>query len=378
MRRSSTWAATTVIVSAAIYLIDFITNLITLRTYYSYGLEYRDGITGGKYLGPFVFGVIIICVAHLSNVLIFWVTLDPQKHPYRAAYFLPLIHLWRLVKRLLGAHCSCSGFRDDLDEEAGYLYNVLGMSLEGGPLLILQIYVRFLLGWGEVAPNADITLRLSISASLLSVTYNASVSVLFLVRYPISCAGKVGLAVAAGLHAISALVAKAFIVVGLTQGDYASYYPLLPYLTVAVIFPLVFYFFQLIHEVNGQPNSDYRIISRHGLKTAAHCFALSHISLTTGSLYVAVKSFITTEEIKFHRLLVIATLLHILVEIIFISVTLVLSARLDSYYSFILTTKQFLGIVIPALTVLMLSTITFIVVNRKADRGNSEEATVRT
>lgn len=101
-----TWVATNISLSAIFYLFDFGTTLNTLHSYY----QYNEAC--GRNINPAcnAFGacVILLVAAHVSNCIIFWFMLDPADHPLRLAYFLPLIHLYRLLK-VFRQTCSCAG-----------------------------------------------------------------------------------------------------------------------------------------------------------------------------------------------------------------------------------------------------------------------------
>ncbi|KAI5070273.1 hypothetical protein GOP47_0014616 [Adiantum capillus-veneris] len=203
------WAATSTALSACFYLLDFGTTLSALRTYYYYEYQcphvsltstlLRDRICQAIRSGHSLHSSYIqfwVClsflgVAHLTYGFIFWVTLDARHHPLRLAYFMPLIHLYRLLKVLYNT-LSCEGVKElqASQKEPSSLYNALSASLETAPQFVLQFVIAMKLGQSvENSSNRSMqaqriptNLILSLAASLASGSYTASTAVLFLIE----------------------------------------------------------------------------------------------------------------------------------------------------------------------------------------------------
>ena len=103
--------AASIIVSAGTYLFDFVSNIAVVIEYsrYDVGRLMYEGICNGSSSCSSVKGelnVFVICMvgvlvlAHTLNAVMFKLKFKQEDAPWRAAYFLPLIHLWRLADLL--------------------------------------------------------------------------------------------------------------------------------------------------------------------------------------------------------------------------------------------------------------------------------------
>lgn len=392
IRDTGAWAATNIILSAIFYLVDFATNISALRKYHFYQFAcdlshpssdpacstiVHDG--NNPYKNTFTVSLLLMVAAHLTNSLIFWMTLNPNDHPLRFAYFLPLIYLYRLLK-VLWQTCSFHSLTDlkDSQQEYSNLYNILGASLETAPQLILQFHVATSLGlyhtYNYVTPGVTNTtgepipriLVVSLVASAVTGTYNGSMAILSLVPKS-TLVEKACIAIAGGVHTLAAMSTKAMINAALAESLSASM-PLIPYFLVALTMPWILY------------GSLYSKISRSNDKwwtRFAHSFALAHVSVNIGPMYVVVKHFRTLPY--FYPLLILGTLLHISVDLLGVVAVLVIGryvsgwdvpchpaifkdgTKEDNIY---LTCNVFLGAVCPALLLLILTTVVFIVVDK--------------
>lgn len=318
------WTAFNIALSALFYLFDFATNLLTLRTYYFYSVLCPKLYNNDSASYPhecnvttvFYLCLSLMAAAHLSNTLIFWVTLDPSEHPLRLAYFLPLIHLSRLLK-VLWRSCSCNSLEDLQDrgqKESSSLYNVLAAALETAPQLMLQFHVLLQFGMQAIMPEpVPKTLIVSLLASLVSATYNGSVAVLSLLQKHPSIMPplrwKACIAMLAGLHILTAMSTQTLITAALAEDIFL----VMPYLFAGVIVTWIFFAFVLRksqHDSKAYRRSNHKWVLRwmiHGL----HSLALAHVSLFIGPMYAIVKLF---DRPTFF--LVWGTLLHIFMELL--------------------------------------------------------------
>ncbi|KAI5057759.1 hypothetical protein GOP47_0027774 [Adiantum capillus-veneris] len=381
--REGAWVlGASISLSALFYMIDFVSNIITLRTYYFIETGCSNSSSGEcstirrefritTFDSIFVVGLSLMIGAHLSNSLIFWMTLPPEDHPLRLAYFLPLIHLSRLLK-VLWRTCSFKGLKEYNLEESSSLYSVLSASLETVPQLMLQFHVAMELGlglkdpdneWSDWEPNIGTpqpvpkALIISLVASVVSGIYNGSMAVLFLVqKQGMSFPWKAFIPIIAGVHTLAAMTAKTMIVAALA-GPVDSQ-----------------------HNCIGR--SKYKWIN--WLSHALHSLAIAHVSLFIGPMYVIVKYF--DEPSVF---LIWSTLLHIFVELSGV-IDVIVVGRLQNGWEIwdpppcnampqhvwqerlpyvsvntYLTCSVFLGVLWPSLLVLFLSALLFVVVNNR-------------
>lgn len=393
IRDTGAWAAANIILSASFYLVDFATNISTLRKYHFYQFAcdlshpsndpacstiVHDG--NNPYKNTFSVSLLLMVAAHATNSLIFWRTLNPNDHPLRMAYFLPLIYLYRLLK-VLWQTCSCHSLKDFKDSQEEYinLYNILGASLETAPQLILQFHVATSLGlyhvYNYVTPGVTNTtgepiprvLVVSLVASAMTGTYNGSMAILSLVPKS-TLVEKACIAIAGGVHTLAAMSTKAMINAALAESLSASL-PLIPYFLVALAIPWILYG-SLYSKINCSNKDKWWM-------RCAHSFALAHVSINIGPMYVVVKHFRSLPY--FHLLLILGTLLHIFVDLLGVGAVLVSGRYLSGWDvpchpaifkdgtkedNIYLTCNVFLGAVCPALLLLILTAVVFVVVDK--------------
>lgn len=409
------WTTFNIALSALFYLFDFATNLLTLRTYYFYSVycpkvyypypplyhyppladrpECNVIMEGHSFTTVFYLCLSLMAAAHLSNTLIFWVTLDPSEHPLRLAYFLPLIHLSRLLK-VLWRSCSCNSLEDLQDrgqKESSSLYNVLAAALETAPQLMLQFHVvlqfRVQGEYHEImAEPVPKALIVSLLASLVSGTYNGSVAVLSLLQKHPSIMPplrwKACIAMLAGLHILTAMSTQTLITTALAEDILLVMF----YLFAGVIVTWIFFAVVLRksqHDSKAYRRSNHKWVVRwmiHGL----HSLALAHVSLFIGPMYAIVKLF---DRPTFF--LVWGTLLHIFMELVGLGAVVSgiwIPVRLNywllwittcsrvsySAYSYSFSCHVFLEVVCPLILVLLVSTLVFANIVAKRDTNSCD------
>ncbi|KAI5079858.1 hypothetical protein GOP47_0005337, partial [Adiantum capillus-veneris] len=216
-----TWAAASIGISAGLYLMDVGTNISTLRSYYQYEYECPNAPLASQALvdDPICHAIrssftlhniptqfwecfTVFVVAHIAYPLIFW--LHPVPHPFPLVFFLPLIHLYRLLK-LLSHTLSCKSIKklQEGQGECNSLYNALGASLESIPQLLIQFHIAMKLGQ-YIKGSTDLSMQaqriptnllLSLVVSLASGTYGATMAVLFLMEEQMTMLRKICLAI---------------------------------------------------------------------------------------------------------------------------------------------------------------------------------------
>eukprot|EP00250_Pteridium_aquilinum_P008399 c17913_g1_i3 orf=251-1387(-) len=317
---------------------------------------------------PFLACLSIMVLAHVSNSVIFWMTLPAADHPLRLAYFLPLIHLSRLLK-VTWRTCTCNGLKDFRDsQELSSLYNILAASLETAPQIMLQFYIVFPL---QAVPT---TLIVSLVASLLSVIYNGSMAILSLVQKSgMSFPWKAFIPLITGFHTFAAIVARTMLVASLApRGAYVyTPTPIIIYFCVGTIGTWLSTGF-LMHKsyYNSFSQSSHKWINQ--MRHAVHSFALAHVSFLIGPMYVIVRLF--DEPYLF---LLLGTLLHIFIEILGLILVLItgrvypnsgiplLINDVPNYSNKYQGWSMFLTILCPSLVVLLLSVVLFNVVSKR-------------
>ncbi|KAH7296680.1 hypothetical protein KP509_26G033900 [Ceratopteris richardii] len=234
---ASAWAgASSTLLSAAVYLTDFFTTVLTLVTYYRYeylcpqappdsALLRRDRICRAIRFYPSVhnFGNIFwlccvwLAVAHISHAILFYCFSLRFYHRQilRVGYFLPLIQLYHLIYLLLYSF-SIKRLREfnGKARARSSLYNVLGVAFETTPQVILQSFVvfnleRYVKGSSDLASQAQPIpkfLIVSIMASLASACYNSSASMYYLMGDHVPCLKRVCMSLLFGLETLVALI----------------------------------------------------------------------------------------------------------------------------------------------------------------------------
>lgn len=103
--------AASITLSAGTYLFDFVSNMVVV---YEYGRTYTRSVRlehegncnsscrvqTSELTGYFMGMVGVLIFSHTLNAVIFKFKFKKEDAPLRAAYFLPLIHFWRLVDLL--------------------------------------------------------------------------------------------------------------------------------------------------------------------------------------------------------------------------------------------------------------------------------------
>ncbi|KAH7296685.1 hypothetical protein KP509_26G034400 [Ceratopteris richardii] len=201
--KACAWAgAISTVLSASLYLGDFMTTILTLKTYYHYqfvcphlpqssAVLRHDPVCRAVNVDPslhnigilFWWCVFWLVVGHLSYAVLFYYFSHRRTIP--VAFVLPLVQLYRLLCVLMQ---TCS--TQSLDEfqrsqrRLNSLHNYLVVALESVPQFILQSFVVSILGQyvrGSNDPNlreeqVPITLFISLIFSFASAVYNATVA----------------------------------------------------------------------------------------------------------------------------------------------------------------------------------------------------------
>ncbi|KAI5079727.1 hypothetical protein GOP47_0005206 [Adiantum capillus-veneris] len=283
------WAAMATVTSAVAYLVDFGTNIKTMQLYYHYDFECRQAALNdavchrlmhnvNNYASAFGVSLAILVGAHLSYSIIFWFTLPARAHPLRLAYFLPLIHLSRLLKVLWRATFSrsCQSVKDLLktNQEINCLYDILGASLETSPQLILQFHIAMVFGNYSASDEGAVPipreLVLSMAAAILSGIYNGSMALVSISKGN-TFASSLIISIAGGLHTAATMVAHTTIIGSLLTAYHSGFW-LPPYAFLSFAIPWIF--FELImrlHDQNTSNKQSWRIL-RYGKS-----FALAHM-----------------------------------------------------------------------------------------------------
>lgn len=397
------WAgAAGTVVSAIIYLSDFVTNVITLRTYYLYEYECSNAALASALLhdpichairsgfnlrGIFWTDLVVLMVAHFTNSIVFSLSLDRSQHPLRLAYFLPLIHLHRLLKVL--RHSFSSNRLKELQKsqmEFGSLYGALG-SLETVPQFVIQFNTTVNLGQyikGSTDPSKQaqkipIALLISLVACIISNTYGTTMAVFFLTKNRMPFLKRVFISILMGIQAFVTMLAKGVSVASLIQVTGPGPSRLLA-LIVAIEFIIAWLFSCLLVYVHYW--------DRQGKWTwwvrIAHSLGLALMNRIAGPMYVLIK--LRTSSC----FLLWGTLLHILGELLYPVFVMFWPHEVQSpcrtshkvdiedQENKYLTCKMFLGITCASYTVFILATLLIICVYKKDDgSGNLIPKTFR-
>ncbi|KAI5082276.1 hypothetical protein GOP47_0002019 [Adiantum capillus-veneris] len=330
---SDSWAAITTVAGAATYLFDAASNAATAAKYYQFSRQQAGGQLEalqddqvGQSIdarGAFVVVVSLIAVAHLTNLVMFCTTLQPEgpDQPVAAAFFLPLIHLKRLA-HLLARTLSVHGFKDTTSPHAASLYSILAAALETGPQLIFQYAVLHVVGSNCAGPNCQLPkiLIISIIGSLMSGAYNGGVAVASVLQQeacnPKLCA-RVAMGFAAGMHILCALVIRSFAFAFIVTG--APTLHIVLYASTAFVVPCLL-FWAFTTPRNYMKTTQHSIkasIHRQGRKLL-HAVANGHVSLSLGPLYPLARDAYSRGlqgRAGFHGVLILAIMCHVTLDL---------------------------------------------------------------
>ncbi|KAH7430802.1 hypothetical protein KP509_08G015700 [Ceratopteris richardii] len=213
-----------IVLSAGTYLFDFGSNIVVLVEYSqrfadlskreARGLSICDADTSkcrhqtSELAGYFYALLVILVCCHTLNGVLFKLKLKHSDASLWAAYFLPLIHLYRLSK-LLWRTLSCAGVHNLRSPEMNGLYSILGTAMEGVPMLILQFCAYLVLIREEILlKNVVSTFKVSVGASLLSAAYNGGTSVESIAKNAITIKQRIGAGIIGGGFTLCAALTR--------------------------------------------------------------------------------------------------------------------------------------------------------------------------
>ncbi|KAI5062118.1 hypothetical protein GOP47_0022657 [Adiantum capillus-veneris] len=193
-----------ILLSAGTYLFDFGSNLVVVVEYSQRFVSLSRREAGGarscdatcrhqtsELAGYFYALLAIMVCCHSLNAILFKLKFKHSDAPLCAAYFLPLIHLYRL-SNLLWRTLSCAGVPELRSAEMNGLYCILGSAMEGVPMLILQFCGYLVLTRESIFLNSmSDTFKVSVAASLISAAYNGGTSVQSIAKNAITLKQKV-------------------------------------------------------------------------------------------------------------------------------------------------------------------------------------------
>ncbi|MCO5563125.1 hypothetical protein L7F22_016761 [Adiantum nelumboides] len=179
-----------IVLSAGTYLFDFGSNLVVLVEYSQRYISLLRREAGGiascdatcrvqtSEVAGYFYGLLgIMACCHSLNAILFKLKFKHSDAPICVAYFLPLIHLYRL-SNLLWRTLSCAGVQELRCPEMNGLYCILGSAMEGVPMLILQFCGSLVLTRESIfGDSMSDTFKVSVAASLISAAYNGGASV---------------------------------------------------------------------------------------------------------------------------------------------------------------------------------------------------------
>ncbi|KAH7284811.1 hypothetical protein KP509_34G071500 [Ceratopteris richardii] len=199
--KAMAWAGViSTVLSAAVYLGDFITTIMTLRAYYHYQFicphalpsSFRnDSVCRAVHLHPSLYNLGIIfwysfgwfVLGHLSYAVVFYYFF--HRHIARIAFFMPLVQLYRLLC-ILRRTCNTERLNEfyERQKRLNSLYTFLVVALESAPQFGLQFFIAVSLGQyvrgsndtDSQAQKLPKTLVISVILSFASVIYNAGVA----------------------------------------------------------------------------------------------------------------------------------------------------------------------------------------------------------
>ncbi|KAH7430746.1 hypothetical protein KP509_08G012500 [Ceratopteris richardii] len=194
-----------IVLSAGTYLFDFGSNIVVLVEYSQRFAELSKREARGLSICD------AKCRHQTSELAGYFYALLVILHsdaPLWAAYFLPLIHLYRLSK-LLWRTLSCAGVHNLRSPEMNGLYSILGTAMEGVPMLILQFCAYLVLvREGILLKSMVSTFKVSVGASLLSAAYNGGTSVESIAKNAITIKQRIGAGIIGGGFTLSAALTR--------------------------------------------------------------------------------------------------------------------------------------------------------------------------
>ncbi|BBN19683.1 hypothetical protein MPTK1_8g12710 [Marchantia polymorpha subsp. ruderalis] len=273
-------------ISAGLYLFDFVSNVLVLKEYYDMKAE-------GQFVEIVDFTAFAVClglmvVAHVLNVVAFKLKLPPEEHPVRSAYFLPIVQFRRVVtgiwnSRTLGRSIDSN---DSESHKTEALYAIMCASMETGPQLGLQLCVMVSLGSVYPSWQPSCILKVSIGASVLSGAYNTGRAVMYHLSdrwtWTLNTFGLIG-----GTYTVGALVLRCtaiasvvlYLEVNVRKINYDK--------AIAVYFCLGVAPISLLNGVLALSKRD-RFWSAGG---QLHAWVAAYIGFTLGPLYPVVEGF---------------------------------------------------------------------------------------
>ncbi|KAI5063199.1 hypothetical protein GOP47_0021746 [Adiantum capillus-veneris] len=346
-----------ILLSAGTYLFDFGSNLVVLVEYFERFMSLSRRKVGGVRacdatcqlqtadVAAYSFGLLATLVCnHSLNGILFKVKFTHSDAPLCAAYFLPLIHLYRL-SNLIWRTLSCKGVQDLRSPEMNGLYCILGSAMEGVPMLIVQFCGHLVLSQeGVFLHSMPNTFKISVAASLISAAYNGGTSVQSIAKNAITPRQKLAAGAIGAGFTIFAVVVRSLtftdVIVFIREYSFRKRTvrqqaklhvfdllgPLLV-ITCSIVSYLLHYW--LLHS----PKDMMRNV--RNLRRLLSSLSFSYMSMIVGPLYPMTSLASDAHQLgcwNFHLKLLVISLLHVLLDVVVLCFTFTLGTLPTDYF----------------------------------------------